>query len=130
MTVLALLAAALAGLVHVGIFVLESVRWRQPTVWRAFGIADETAAETTRFLAFNQGFYNLFLAAGALTGVVCVAAGGVPVGWTLLVTACASMTGAAAVLRVSGGAFFTRAALLQATLPTIALVAALIHAVS
>ena len=60
--------AALAALVHVYIFVLESLRWTDPATRRVFGTTEETAA-ITQPLAYNQGFYNLFLAIGALAGV-------------------------------------------------------------
>ncbi len=69
------MCAVLAGLVHVYIFFLESVAWTSPRVRRVFGIASESEAQATRTLAFNQGFYNLFLAIGAILGVVLVLAG-------------------------------------------------------
>ena len=62
MTALALIVAAVAGLLHVFIFVLESVRWREPSTWRTFGLTSQAEADTTASLAYNQGFYNLFLA--------------------------------------------------------------------
>ena len=49
--------AALAALVHVYIFVLESVRWRHPATRKVFGTSEETAAITAP-LAHNQGFYK------------------------------------------------------------------------
>jgi putative membrane protein len=127
-TAVSVFAAVLAGLLHLAIFGAESFRWRSPVVWQRFGIADQKLADATRFLAFNQGFYNLFLAVGALAGSACVVGGACRVGWTLLVTACASMVAAAAVLRLGGGAFYTRAAIVQATFPTIALLAAIVVA--
>ena len=130
MTILALVAVVLSALVHVGIFVAESLRWRRPEVWRRFGVADQAAADSAKLLVFNQGFYNLFLAVGGLTGSVLVLAGPCRVGWTLIVGACASMAAAAVVLRLSGGAFYTRAAAVQATFPTIALLASLVLALT
>ncbi len=59
---------AIAGLIHVYIFVLESVAWRgrgAPT----FGIRGDDV-ETVRPWAFNQGWYNLFLAVGTLGGSI------------------------------------------------------------
>ena len=38
----------LAAAVHVLIFVLESVLFRRPFAWRAFGIGTQQDAETTR----------------------------------------------------------------------------------
>ncbi|MFQ4148746.1 DUF1304 domain-containing protein [Arthrobacter sp. LAPM80] len=63
MLLTALIFAALAALVHVYIFVLESVRWTAPGTRKTFGTSQEEA-NATKELAFNQGFYNLFLAAG------------------------------------------------------------------
>ena len=75
MTVVALVFAALAALLHVYIFVLESVLWTTPRARNTFGTTAEEA-QATRQLAYNQGFYNLFLAVLAIVGVVVVAAGG------------------------------------------------------
>jgi putative membrane protein len=60
-TVLTLLSA----LEHVYFFVLESVLWKKPLGLKTFRM-DAAKAETTAQLAVNQGFYNLFLAAGLL----------------------------------------------------------------
>lgn len=43
----ALTMAALAAIVHVHIFVLESIRWEQPGTPRAFGLTGDQAATTT-----------------------------------------------------------------------------------
>lgn len=59
-----------AALVHVLIFVMESVLWSRPQVHRRFGVADETEAGALKAVMFNQGFYNLFLALGAGVGLV------------------------------------------------------------
>lgn len=121
MTFLALLLSVLAGVLHVGIFVAESLWWRRPAVWRLFGLADQGAADEAAFFAFNQGFYNLFLAVGAVLGPVLVLSGQATVGWTLVVFACGSMVAAAIVLRLGGGARFGRAAAIQGMLPLLAL---------
>ena len=73
--VISCVCAVLAGLVHVYIFFLESVAWTSARVRKIFGIASDAEARATRSLAFNQGFYNLFLAIGAVLGVVFVATG-------------------------------------------------------
>ena len=57
----ALVFASLAAVLHVYIFVLESFQWTSPRTRATFGTTQEEA-ETTKLLAFNQGFYNLFLA--------------------------------------------------------------------
>lgn len=92
----ALVLAALAGVLHVGIVVLESFLWTTPRARAAFSTGTVAAAEATRPMAYNQGYYNLFLAASAIAGVVVVAAGPGQVGWTL-VYACASMVAATLV---------------------------------
>ncbi len=123
MTFLSLTFALLASFLHVAIFVMESLLWRRPQVWQRFGIESQRLADDTAPLAYNQGFYNLFLALGGFTGVWCVARGAPVVGWTLIAVACGSMVAAALVLRTGGGRY-TRAALTQGTLPALALVCA------
>ncbi|QJU54826.1 DUF1304 domain-containing protein [Herbiconiux sp. KACC 21604] len=76
MGIAASILIGIAGLIHVYIFVLESIRWRAPSTWRVFGLRSQEEADTTAGLAYNQGFYNLFLAIGALLGVVLLLAGG------------------------------------------------------
>jgi len=120
MTLAAGVLAALAGLVHVYIFVLESLRWTHPSTRRAFGTTAESAAATAP-MAYNQGFYNLFLAVGALLGAVLLGPAGV-VGATLVVFACGSMLAAALVL-VTSDRSKARAASVQGLFPLLALVA-------
>ncbi|MGB7449229.1 MAG: DUF1304 domain-containing protein [Ornithinimicrobium sp.] len=123
MAVLASVLSILAGLVHIAIFLAETVWWRRPMVWRAFRLPDQAAADDTAFFAFNQGFYNLFLAIGALLGPVLLLSGYSTAGWTLYLFSCASMVAAAAVLRIGGGRVYARAALAQAVVPGLALLA-------
>jgi putative membrane protein len=60
--------AILAALIHVYIFVLESLLWGKPRTNKVFGM-DTHQAEVCRPLAFNQGFYNLFLALAIIAGL-------------------------------------------------------------
>ena len=118
--------AALAALLHVYIFVMESVQWTQPKIWKRFGVADQAAADVTRPMAYNQGFYNLFLAVGVVIGLVLLFAGvdGSPVhaaGLALVLFALGSMVAAALVL-LTTGARYLRPALIQGTLPLIGFV--------
>jgi len=69
MIYIALAFAVLAAGLHVIIFVFESVLWTQEPIWRRFKLESQDQAELTRPLAFNQGFYNLFLAVGTFVGV-------------------------------------------------------------
>jgi putative membrane protein len=128
--VVALVAAALAAVLHVWIFVMESVLWTTPRVRATFGVTSDAQAEHTRPLAFNQGFYNLFLAIVTGVGVVLLATGGGgqrPAGLALLVAGTGSMLAAALVLVLSDRSK-ARAAAVQGTFPLVALVALLVAA--
>ncbi len=120
MHVLAIAAAAIAALIHVYFFVLESLWFMRPTVWRRFGLESEADAETTRSFAYNQGFYNLFLAAGVAIGVALVAAGDLAGGRAVTLFACGSMIAAGVVLYLNNPRFL-RAAAIQAVPPLLAI---------
>ena len=70
MPVAAAVFAALAAVLHVLIFVMESVLWARPQVWRRFAVPNQSDADVLRPMAFNQGFYNLFLALGIFGGLI------------------------------------------------------------
>ena len=78
-------------------------------------------------LAFNQGFYNLFLALTALLGVGLTILGAATVGITLVFAGTGMMLAAALVLILSDRTK-TRAALMQGTLPLLAVVATAVGA--
>lgn len=120
--------AALAGLVHVYIWVMESLRFSDPKVHRGVFRVETADVERVRSWAFNQGWYNLFLAIGALVGVAVVRAEAA-VGWTLIVFACGSMLGAALVLVVKERSMAS-AALKQGLFPALALVLALVFSLT
>ena len=120
----ALVFAALAALLHVYIFTMESLTWTTPRTRAVFGTTSDEA-ETTKLLAFNQGFYNLFLAIVAGAGIVAVALGHNAVGVTLVITATGSMACAAAVLLASAPDK-ARAAVTQGLFPLIAVILAVI----
>ncbi len=121
MLIVALVFAALAALVHVYIFVLESVLWTTPRARAVFGSTEE-GAEATKEMAFNQGFYNLFLAILAGVGVIVVAAGSTAVGLTLVIAGTGSMAAAAIVLLLTSPDK-RGAALKQLSAPGLALIA-------
>ncbi|HTS14960.1 MAG TPA: DUF1304 domain-containing protein [Candidatus Sulfotelmatobacter sp.] len=123
MPLVAVAATLVAAAIHVWFFVLESVLFTRPTVWARFGLRSADAAETVRPMAFNQGFYNLYLAAGAAGGLLLVAAGDQAAGRGMALFACACMAGAGAVLGATNRRL-AGAALVQAGPPLIALVAA------
>jgi putative membrane protein len=116
----ALIFAGLAALLHVYIFTMESLTWTSPRTRGTFGTTAEEA-ETTKLLAFNQGFYNLFLAIVAGIGIAGVALGHEAVGAALIFAGVGSMAAAAVVLLLSAPDK-ARAALTQGTFPAIAIV--------
>lgn len=122
MVVIAVAAAIVAALIHVWIFVLESLWFERPSVWRRFGIASESDVRVVRSFAFNQGFYNLFLAIGVAIGLGLWAAGNADAGRALVAFACGSMVAAGTVL-VAHNRAFLRAASLQIIPGLIAVVA-------
>lgn len=119
MILASLIFVLLAAVLHVYIFTMESVTWTRPATWKRFGVASQADADTTRPLAYNQGFYNLFLAAGALAGAGAIALGYATVGWTLVFSSCGSMLLAAIVLALSGRKYL-RAAATQGATPLLA----------
>jgi len=121
MLIVGLVFAAAAAAFHVFIFALESVRWTEPETRKIFGVASEADAQTTKSLAFNQGFYNLFLALTALLGVGFVILGLTTVGLTLVFAGTGMMLAAALVLILSDRTK-ARAATMQGTLPLLAVI--------
>ena len=121
MIVLGFVLAALAAALHVFIFYLESLAWTTARARAVFGTS-EKEAEATRELAFNQGFYNLFLAAVTGIGIVAWVAGSGVVGASLMLAGVGSMAAAALVLFLSSPDK-RPAAVKQGTLPLLALVA-------
>jgi putative membrane protein len=124
MHVVAIVAAILAAAIHVWFFVLESIQFTQPRVYARFGLHSAEDAAIVRPMAFNQGFYNLFLALGILGGLALVASGQVEAGRAIVLFACATMVGAGVVLLASNRRFLIGASL-QALPPLIAVVAGL-----
>jgi putative membrane protein len=120
MTTVGLVFAAIAVLLHVYIFVLESILWTSDGTIRKFGIS-KVQAEQTKQLAFNQGFYNLFLAIIAAAGIVFLLLKQPPVGLALIAAGLGSMVAAGLVLAISDPAKL-RAAVIQLAAPAVALV--------
>jgi len=121
MVVTGLVLAGVAAALHVYIFWLESVAWTTPRARATFGTTEREAA-ATRELAFNQGFYNLFLALVTAVGIVLVAVGSTAAGAALVLAGTGSMLAAALVLFVSSPGK-RRAAVTQGTVPLLAVVA-------
>ncbi|HST85583.1 MAG TPA: DUF1304 domain-containing protein [Kineosporiaceae bacterium] len=123
MLIAAQIFAAVAAVLHVLFFVLESVLWSRPAVYRRFGIASQKDADTMQLMAYNQGFYNLFLAIGVLIGVVLAGLDGdqIVIGKTLMIFGTGCMAAAGAVLASAGASKF-RAAAIQFVPAALALV--------
>ncbi|GAA4290571.1 MULTISPECIES: DUF1304 domain-containing protein [Mycobacterium] len=115
-----LVFAALAALLHIYIFVMESLTWTSPRTRATFGTTAEEA-ETTKLLAFNQGFYNLFLAVVSGLGIVAIVLRHNAVGAALIFAGVGSMAAAAVVLLLSAPEK-ARAAVTQGIFPVIAIV--------
>lgn len=124
---LSLALAAVAAVVHVYIFVLESVLWTAPRGRATFGTSPEEAA-ATKEMAFNQGFYNLFLAIVTAVGIVLLATGEDSAGAALVFAGAGSMVLAGVVLLVSSPSK-ARSALVQLSAPALAVVALLVAVV-
>ncbi|WP_353649527.1 DUF1304 domain-containing protein [Nakamurella sp. A5-74] len=116
--------AALAAALHVYIWVLESLLWTAPKTRKTFGTSHDEAV-ATKEMAYNQGFYNLFLAIVSLAGVIGLVADERGVGAALVFAGCGSMVAAGLVLLLSSRDK-ARAAITQLTLPLLAVLALLV----
>ena len=118
--VIAVVFISIAALFHVYIFTLESLTWTTPRTRKIFGVASQHEAETIKPMAFNQGFYNLFLGIGAAVGLVLLAS--IPAaGLALVFMGAGSMVLAALVLLLSSKSN-RRSALIQGVPPLIGIV--------
>ncbi|HWJ09868.1 MAG TPA: DUF1304 domain-containing protein [Nocardioides sp.] len=120
MTAVALAFAGLAAALHVYIWVMESLTWTSPRTRATFGTS-AAEAEATKELAYNQGFYNLFLALITFGGIAAHLADEETVGSTLVFTGAGSMVAAGLVLLLSSPDK-ARAAITQLALPAVAVV--------
>lgn len=114
--VLAIVFAIVAALVHVLIFALESVLWGKPSTWRRFGLKSQAEANLMEPMAFNQGFYNLFLALGSVVGLLLLVWGNPVAGKWVLLVALSSMVLASIVLLITNRRMW-RAVLFQGVAP-------------
>lgn len=119
MPVISQACAAIAAALHVVFFFMESVSFRR--VHRRFGVAPGDV-EAVRPWAFNQGFYNLFLALGVFAGLAALHADvGLSAGAAraAVLLPCACMFGAGLVL-VATDRKLAAAAAAQALPPLVA----------
>ncbi|HEY3545111.1 MAG TPA: DUF1304 domain-containing protein [Propionicimonas sp.] len=120
MVIAGLLLAGLAALFHVYVFYLESIAWTRERTRSTFRTTAQEAA-VTKSLAFNQGFYNLFLALVVVIGLIAFATGSAVVGATLVFAGAGSMVAAGLVLLLSSRDL-ARAALAQLVPPLLAVI--------
>jgi putative membrane protein len=113
MTLVAQVFAGLAALLHVVFFLFESVLYTRPAIQARFHV-DREHADAVRPWAFNQGFYNLFLAIGLVFGLVTGAR-------AIVLFVCATMVGAGVVLALTDKRML-RSAAIQLVPPGVALV--------
>ena len=118
MLIAGMVFAVLAAALHILIVYMESIAWEGPLARKTFGGTPEEARPHA-FYAFNQGFYNLFLALQALIGVVVSALGHVAIGAALILAGTGAMLAAAVVLALAS-APHRGAAAKQGILPLLA----------
>lgn len=123
MNLIAQVFAIIAVLFHLMAFVLESVLFHRSDV-QVLMQGQPAQSQDVHKWAFNQGFYNLFLAAGPVAGLIAYYAGNVEVGRALVIYGCAFMVGCGIVLLISDRTRL-RAMLGQSGPPLIALIALL-----
>ena len=116
----ALVFAGFAALLHVYIFVMETLTWTTPRTRAVFGTTAEEA-QTTKMLAFNQGFYNLFLAIVTIAGIAAMVMGHKAVGAALVFAGVGSMLAAAGVL-IASSRDMVRSAAIQGAFPLLSVV--------
>lgn len=125
MTVFAIIGSIfvfIAAVIHVLIFFLESVLWSKPSTWKRFGLKTQAEADIVRPMAFNQGFYNLFLAIGVGIGLVLMGiVGAKQPGMAIALFSALSMVLAALVL-VTSSPKLARSAAIQGIAPLIGVI--------
>jgi putative membrane protein len=123
MNVVAQIFVTVAVIFHVVAFVLESFLFQRPSV-QSFLLGKPEPAPGVRLWAFNQGFYNLFLAAGPAIGLLAHYAGHENVGRALVIYGCAFMAACGVVLFISNRRLW-RGMIGQSGPPLIAVIALL-----
>jgi putative membrane protein len=121
LAVIGAIFVGIAALVHFYIFYLESIIWSRPRTWKTFGLKSQADADIVKPMAFNQGYYNAFLAVGALIGLILLTTNAQQAGYALIFLAAGSMVFAATVL-ITSSPKLARAAVLQGAAPLIGVV--------
>jgi putative membrane protein len=130
MTLVVWIFALAAAAVHVIAFSWETLLFRRPGVHHGVFSIPTTDVPPVMLWAFNVGFYNLFLAGGAVAGVITWSAGDETVGRALVGYICLFMFLAGIALFVSDRMALSRpkgagvvGALAQSVPPLVALIA-------
>ncbi|MFC0108089.1 DUF1304 domain-containing protein [Kibdelosporangium aridum] len=101
MTLIATVFAGIAALVHILAFIWETIFFRRPGVhWGVFKIRSEDVPAVLLW-SFNQGFYNLFLAAGTILGLIWVHSGNADLGRAFVFYTCGFMVLSGIMLFIS-----------------------------
>ena len=119
--IIGIVFVAIAAIIHKYIFYMESITWTKPATWKRFGLRSQEDANTVKPMAYNQGFYNLFLALGIIVGIILMLVGQVDVGRAVALFGALSMVAAATVL-VTSNPRLARAAALQGTAPLLGVI--------
>ena len=106
MSTLAQVLAVAAGLLHVGVGVVEAFFFQRPWA-QQFLLRKRSSPREVDLWAFNVAFYNVFLGLGTVLGVVLVARGLVDEGRTLVLYTAGFMTLGGIVLWISDHRLWT-----------------------
>lgn len=128
MNIVALVFSTLTIVIHVVIFVGESLLWGNPLIIERVlskvdapaGISLSDQAQILEVLFYNQGFYNLFVALGGVGGLILYKYGRIQEGTVLVCYMCLFALGAGVVLASTTTAY--PAAVIQGLPPLIALI--------
>lgn len=101
MNAVAQVFAGVAVLVHLLAFAWEVLLFERPGVHHGIFRIPSENLPATRLWSFNVGFYNLFLAAGPVLGLVLLHTGSTAAGRALVLYTCGFMTLAGVALGVS-----------------------------
>ncbi|MCU1422446.1 MAG: hypothetical protein JWN36_2097 [Microbacteriaceae bacterium] len=112
----------IAAVIHLLIFLMESVLWSKPATWKRFGLRSQQEADIVRPMAFNQGFYNVFLAIGAGIGLIMLGSGAWVQGGVVLSLFTAASMVLASIVLVTSSPRLLRAALIQGLAPLIGVI--------
>ncbi|WP_175409096.1 DUF1304 domain-containing protein [Streptomyces sp. TRM64462] len=124
MNVIAQVCALIAAAIHLVVGLLESFFYDRPAV-RRFLTLSEDNPPALRLWTFNVGFYNIFLAAGLIAGLVAAWSGHESVGRALVIYVSAFMVAGGIMLFVSDRRLW-QGSLGQGLLPLVALVTLLV----